>query len=290
MSTFDFSSFLAKHDFLIRRLHSLTGIFFGGYMIVHLLTNTTLLDGPATFQRNVYTIHSFGLLLPYLEWSLIFTPILFHGIVGLAILRKGRRNYTAYSYAGNIRYTLQRASGVVAFVFIVCHVFHTHGWFHFEAWRDFAERLGGANFRPYNAASSLAVAMSGFWTPLLYAIGIAACVFHFANGIWTTGITWGIWITPAAQQRASGVCLGLCVILLIVGAGALVGAKRVDVGTAREIEDTMIKMKLDTGELPQETAEHKRWTPEEWKHVEQVLSGESAAQIDDASPSSTIES
>ncbi len=33
----------------------------------------------------------------------------------------------------------------------------------------------------------------------LYSVGVLSCVFHLANGIWTFGITWGLWITPEAQ-------------------------------------------------------------------------------------------
>ena len=31
-----------RHHFLLRRLHSLTGLIFGGYLIVHLLVNATI--------------------------------------------------------------------------------------------------------------------------------------------------------------------------------------------------------------------------------------------------------
>jgi hypothetical protein len=57
------TSFLARNEFLIRRLHSLSGLIpVGAYMVVHLLTNASVLESPATFQRNVYTIHSLPLL------------------------------------------------------------------------------------------------------------------------------------------------------------------------------------------------------------------------------------
>ena len=77
-----------------------------------------------------------------------------------------------------------------------------HGWIHADVWmRYVAEPLGGANFRPFNAASTLAQALSGMMVPTFYAIGVAACIFHLANGIWTMGITWGVWTSPAAQRR-----------------------------------------------------------------------------------------
>ena len=37
-------------------------------------------------------------------------------------------------YGGNVRYTLQRWTGVIAFVFILWHVFHMHGWIRADWW------------------------------------------------------------------------------------------------------------------------------------------------------------
>jgi succinate dehydrogenase / fumarate reductase cytochrome b subunit len=59
------SSFLARHEFLIRRLHSLSGLIpVGAYMVIHLLTNASTLSGPMSFQNAVYQIHSLGAILP----------------------------------------------------------------------------------------------------------------------------------------------------------------------------------------------------------------------------------
>ena len=83
---------------LLRRLHSLSGVIpVGAYMVVHLLTNSTILDSALTFQKNVYTIHSLGQILPLVEWVFIFIPLLFHAIFGVVIIRGGlpsRRNST----------------------------------------------------------------------------------------------------------------------------------------------------------------------------------------------------
>ena len=62
--------------------------------------------------------------------------------------------------------------------------------------------------------------MNGFVVPFLYAIGVLSCVFHLANGIWTMGITWGVWISPAAQ-RANVVCAVFGVGLAAVGMGGI---------------------------------------------------------------------
>ncbi len=203
--------FLARHEFLIRRLHSLSGLIpVGAFMTVHLLANASVLESPGAFQRIVYQIHSLGNLLPLVEWAFIFVPILFHAVLGVVIILSGSMNTNRYRYASNVRYTLQRVTGVIAFVFIMWHVFHMHGWFHAEAWLQYvAEPLGGHEFRAYSAGSTLGAAMSASpIIPVLYAIGVLSCVFHLANGLWTMGITWGVWTSPAAQRGATWVCGG----------------------------------------------------------------------------------
>jgi succinate dehydrogenase cytochrome b subunit len=236
-------SFLERNEFLLRRLHSLSGIVpVGAYMVVHLLTNASVLDGAATFQRRVYAIHSLGAVLPLVEWTFIFLPLIFHAVYGVLITRGAVPNSSTYKYTSNVRYTLQRATGMIAFVFIFWHVFHMHGWLHSEWWeRGVAQPLFGAIFRPYNAASTAAEAMQlSIVVPILYAIGVLSCVFHLANGIWTFGITWGIWVTPAAQRWATRACLVFGVLLAAVSLGALGGfAFGVDVQEARRIENEM---------------------------------------------------
>ena len=244
-------SFFHKHEFLIRRLHSLSGLIpVGAYMTVHLIVNASLLNGAGTFQTNVNQIHSLGKLLWLVEWAFIFSPIIFHALVGIWIIRTGKSNHDNYRYVANWRYTLQRWSGVIAVLFIFMHVFHLHGWFHNDWWlKTVAEPLGMANFRPYNAASSLAAAMGGFIWPVVYFIGIVACVFHLANGVWTMGITWGVWVSPKAQQRASYICAAGGVLLLLVGLSALAATKQIDIDEARRIEDRMYEAKVASGEI-----------------------------------------
>lgn len=64
-------------------------------------------------------------------------------------------------------------------------------------------------------------------------------VYHFANGLWTQGITWGIWTSAAAQRRASWVSVVVGVGLAIVGLSALGGMTSVDVNTAIKVENAM---------------------------------------------------
>ena len=174
------------------RLFSLAGLMpIGGYLVIHLLTNATLLNGVPAFQMAVGQIHSLGFVLPAVEWIFIFLPLLFHAFVGWLIISGAVPNTSSYPYGSNIRYVLQRATGIMAFFFILYHVLEMH-------------HLGFGRFDPEHAASSAAVAIDrAVWVQVVYAVGILACVYHLANGLWTWGITWGIWTSPAAQRRAS---------------------------------------------------------------------------------------
>lgn len=251
------SSFFGRHEFLIRRLHSLSGLIpVGAYMTVHLLVNASLLNGAGAFQNNVNQIHSLGAVLPLVEWLFIFLPLIFHAVIGVWIIQSGKGNVDHYRYVNNARYSMQRWTGVIAIVFIFFHVFHLHGWFHSDAWlENVAKPLGMANFRAYNASSSLALAMSGVW-PIIYVIGVLACVFHLANGVWTMGITWGVWTTPRAQRNATFVCAVGGVLLAVVGLSSLVAVKTLDIDKARQVEDAMYNARVSTGEI--EPNEHKR--------------------------------
>ena len=55
----------------------------------------------------------------------------------------------------------------------------------------------------------------------LYVIGLLATFAHFSNGLWSLLISWGITIGEKAQRSAAYVCLGVFIILIVVGANAL---------------------------------------------------------------------
>jgi succinate dehydrogenase / fumarate reductase, cytochrome b subunit len=240
------SSFFGRYSFLIYRLFSLTGIIpIGGYVIIHLLTNATVLNGPGTFQAQVDRIHSLGIILPLVEWVFIFLPLIFHASIGIFVISTGLPNTNSYPYTSNIRYTLQRATGIIAFFFIIWHVIHMHSLFGGPF-----EKLGGAQFDAHHATSSTAGAIqAALWVQVLYAIGVLASVYHLANGIWTFGITWGIWVRPAAMRRAAYICLVFGILLAGAGLSALVGFSRIDADDAAQLEQRMEEQrKLYSGE------------------------------------------
>ncbi len=228
-------SFVLRHQFLIYRLFSLSGLFpVGAYLIVHLATNASIINGPMSFQEQVDRIHSLGVVLPLVEWTFIFIPIMFHAVVGWMIIAGAVPNLHSYTYASNFRYTMQRVTAILAFVFIVVHVIQLHHFFG-APFKDF----GGAEFDPHHAASTTALALKPLWIQIFYAVGMLSIVYHFANGLWTQGITWGLWTSAAAQRRASWISAVVGLTLAAVGLTAIGGMTRVDVDAAQNVENAM---------------------------------------------------
>lgn len=211
------ASFLERHQFLIYRLFSLAGLVpVGAFLVVHLLTNASILAGDEgrTFQSRVDMIHSLGPLLVPIEWAFIFLPMLFHAAVGFVIIANGLPNVGSYPYVSNVRYTLQRTTGMIAFAFIVWHLWQLHA---------LGKPFGGGKFDAHHAAASTASVLDSTAVSILYCIGILSAVFHFANGLWTLGITWGLWTSPAAMRRANVVSIAVGVALAVAGLGAVSG-------------------------------------------------------------------
>lgn len=255
--------FFGRHEFLLRRLHSLSGIVpVGAYMCIHLLTNATVLGGPRTFQEKVDTIHSLGPVLPLVEWIFIFIPIIFHAGLGVVRAVNCEPNSGTYRYGSNVRYTLQRVTAWIALFFIFWHVFHMHGWLHTESWTEnVAHKLGGGQFDPEHATSTAATALQPLLVKILYAVGVLACVYHLANGLWASGITWGIWTTPAAQRRADYVCWAFGLLVAFVGLSALFGMSGADIVEAKAIEQAQIDEREATARRVEQIEEQERSRP-----------------------------
>lgn len=214
-----------RNYFLLRRLHSLTGVLFGGYICLHLLINATLVegvryDGEATvFQQQVDKIHG----LPFLgiiALTLILLPIIYHTIYGIYITLHGQPNVANYPYAKNWFYFLQRVSAVILVLFIAFHYLGFKGAFG----GDLGAKL---TFVPVEHATQSTVNHfhAAWWVGyVIYPIGVLAATFHLANGFWAAGVTWGLTTTRKSQQRWGYLCVGLFVFTTICGFTAMISA------------------------------------------------------------------
>ena len=242
-------SWSRRNHFLLRRLHSLTGIFpVGIFLINHLLANSTAWLGEGHFNHHIGLIHSLPWLL-VVEIGFIFIPLAFHGILGVAIALQGKSNVARYPYMDNWRYSLQRLTAWITVVFVVVHLLHFRlaPWVGGRAYADGMHDIG-----------AFAFTQAGFWNLLLpmwvwmvlYVIGLFAAVFHFCNGIVTFCITWGITISDNSRKRMSVAAGGLGVVLLLWGVLSLVAFGMEPKSTGEPVEPShmaAITQTLDEG-------------------------------------------
>jgi succinate dehydrogenase / fumarate reductase cytochrome b subunit len=198
------------YSFLLRRLHSLSGIIpVGAFLLEHILiSNATTISGPAAYARQVRFLASLP-LVPVLELFGIWLPILFHALYGFYIWYRGQTNVAHYPWTGNWMYTAQRWTGGIAFAYIV--------------WHTWTMRFAGIDLHQYPGASFGKV-QAELHSPLLlafYGVGLVCASWHFAYGIWLFAAKWGITSGEKAQQRFLVVCLGFFVVLSAVGVASL---------------------------------------------------------------------
>ncbi|MFC0270222.1 succinate dehydrogenase cytochrome b558 subunit [Metabacillus herbersteinensis] len=189
-------------EFMNRRLHSLLGVIpVGLFLIQHLVVNNFATRGEEAFNNAAHFMEA----LPFrivLETFIIFLPLLYHAIYGVYIAFTAKNNVSNYGYLRNWLFVLQRVTGVITFVFVVWHVWET----------GIAAALGAEV--NYDMMASI---LSSPFMLAFYLIGVISTVFHFANGLWSFAVSWGITVTPRSQLISTYVTLGIFVALSFVG-------------------------------------------------------------------------
>ncbi|MBX3112191.1 MAG: hypothetical protein KF857_09295 [Fimbriimonadaceae bacterium] len=207
-----------RENFVLHRLHSLSGIIpVGFYMVQHLTLNSFALFGPDRFNGVIGFFASFPPhILLALEIGVIAIPLLFHAVYGLFIVARADPNYSqpAYRFRENRYYTLQRWSGLVAFLFLCAHVATT---------TLRAKAQGHEAIRFHAMADAMAWPNNLYLGLVFYLVGVAACSYHLAYGIWNFCIRWGITVNPKSQEATGKFSAGAFVVLTLLGWSALAG-------------------------------------------------------------------
>lgn len=205
-----------RESFFWHKVHSLTGIVpIGFYMIQHLTLNTFSLAGPSKFNGVIGFFAGMPQhVLLGLEVVAIWLPLLFHAVYGIFIVSRNSDNYSqkAYKYRENRYYRFQRWTGVLAFFYLIAHVVTTtvqaksrgHVVIEYDAWHQL---LTG----------------NGYIVFVLYSIGVIACAYHLAYGIWNFCIRWGITISEKSQVAMGKAAAAVFILLSLLGVGALYG-------------------------------------------------------------------
>lgn len=218
--------------FLVRRLHSITGLFFVLFLCEHLITNSEAAlwfgeDG-ISFIRSVNLLNSLP-YLPLIELFLLGFPIAIHMGLGIAYLFEARfnsyRRKTSAPYLPfprNKAFTWQRITSVILVIGVFAHVltmrFINRPVEHSKKFYLTVEADAGlpsliprldttitktisdhseewqAETPDFGTAALLMVreSMKHVWICIFYSIFVLAACFHAANGLWTFGIAWGI--------------------------------------------------------------------------------------------------
>lgn len=191
--------------FLVRRLHSFTGVVpLSFFLVQHFMINSLALQGAAPFNAMAAWLRSLPYLL-FLELFLILLPLYFHGLLGLFLVFRGEANVRRFPYARNWMYLLQRASGVVTIAFVTYHLFHT--------------RFSGTAASGLHQLMADSLAKPGVFA--VYLAGVLASSYHLANGLWGFSITWGLATGRRAQRVASLAVLAIFVGLSFLSVNAL---------------------------------------------------------------------
>ena len=208
---------LNKENFVLHKLHSLTGVIpVGFYMLQHLTLNSFSVAGPAYFDGVIHFFEGIPKhLLLAMEVFAIWIPLLFHSIYGLFITRRARQNFigTKYGWSQNRMYWLQRVSGIFIFIFLSYHVATTTG----------AKYLYNNPDLIRYAGMQKALSGYGYGVFVLYALGILASSYHLSYGLWNLCIRWGITISDDAQAKVQQFSLGMFVAVTLLGWAALGG-------------------------------------------------------------------
>lgn len=192
-------------SFLLRRMHSLSGVFpVGFYLIEHFFSNAFATNGPWGYANQVKFLTS----LPFvfiLELLFIWIPILYHALYGFWVWYRGEANVADYPWTGNWLYSAQRWTGGIAFVFMVFHTWEM--------------RFTGVSLfhHPGAAFGKVQSSLENPWVLAFYVVGIVAASWHFAYGLWLFSVKWGLVAGEGARRRLGYACFGVAVMFIAVG-------------------------------------------------------------------------
>src|ERR1700720_2600994 len=193
------------HSFLWHKPPPLPGsVPIGAFLVQHIVSNYETVNGPLAYAQQVKFLNSLP-LVRVLEWTFIFIPLAFHALYGLFIAFRGRVNVNVYPWASNWMYLSQRVTGVIAFLYIIQHV-----------WR---QRFSGVSLpeHPGAAFHKVQVELSNPWMLAIYVIAMIATTWHFAYGIWLFAAKWGITPGDKARRNFGYVCAAFGLFLAVLG-------------------------------------------------------------------------
>jgi succinate dehydrogenase / fumarate reductase, cytochrome b subunit len=196
----------SRTSYILDKLQSLSGIIpIGAFLAEHFWSNSYALVSAKSYDH----VSSELQLIPwriFVEFAVLWLPLLFHSLYGMYIWWKGKSNVLAHPWMSNWMYTLQRWTGMIAFVFI--------------GWHVYTERFIGRGMTAY---SDVQQSMTNPWFVTFYLIGVTAASFHLGNGLWNFACKWGIAVSVRAQRAAGWFGAVVAVSFTLMGVAIVLG-------------------------------------------------------------------
>lgn len=193
-------------DFFARRLHSLLGIIpVGLFLVQHLVINHFATRGEEAFNTASNFMGNLPFVL-FLEWFVIYIPLMFHAFYGVYIAFTAKNNVNRYGTYRNWMFMLQRITGVILVVFIAWHIYQTR-----------IQKALGAEVN-YDMMADI---LANPFMLVFYIVGVLSATFHLANGLWAFLVTWGITQSPKSQKVVSYISIIVFFVLSIIGLQAI---------------------------------------------------------------------
>ena len=199
------------YSFLLRRLHSITGIVpIGLFLLEHFISNAEAFKGSEAYGAQVKFLNSLPFVVG-LELFGIWIPILYHGLYGVWIWWRGETNVAAYPWTGNWMYTAQRWTGLIALAYMAQHTYHL--------------RFTGVHLptHPMMAFAKVQAEFQNPWMVAFYAVGVVAASWHFCYGMWLFAAKWGITTGDRARRWFGYICVVAAIGLISIGAASMYG-------------------------------------------------------------------
>ncbi|MBX3190476.1 MAG: hypothetical protein KF819_25980 [Labilithrix sp.] len=197
----------------LRNLHALSGVVpVGVFLVLHLWMVSSLLGSRDAYDRQLAALTG-TTVGAVLELVLVLLPLAFHAIYGVWLTWQPQRE--AHAYPSNLAYVLQRISGIVVLVFVIAHFWDLRA----QTW------LFGLDERSYTTRLTEHLSWTWLGVPFVALgtlMGIAASIFHLANGMRSFLTTRGFTTTAAARRRADRLFAALGLLFFFTSSAAVI--------------------------------------------------------------------
>ena len=197
-------------SFLLRRLHSLSGIFpIGAFLVEHFFSNAFAVNGANAYNENVRFLVGLPFVF-FLELFFIWIPLAYHAGYGFYVWYRGESNVGEYPWTGNWMYVAQRWTGATAFFYM--------------GWHVWSMRFHGVHLitNPTAAFWKVQNEFHHPWAVVFYFIGIIAASSHLGYGMWLFAAKWGLTKGARARRRWGYVCFLVAILFIAVGSVTMV--------------------------------------------------------------------